>query len=113
MARIFDVMVAGHLCLDLTPRFIAGGRSIDAIMQPGQLVKVGDAALRAGASGCQPQPVNRTRSVRLTGRLWFGAPASRNQQPIVGLSIVQAHANSIRTSSSITYPSGSRERQTG
>ena len=48
MARKFDVMVAGHLCLDITPRFIAGGRRLEEIIRPGQMVKMGDAAISTG-----------------------------------------------------------------
>lgn len=48
MARIYDVMVAGHLCLDITPRFGAGARRLENILRPGQLSKVGDAAISTG-----------------------------------------------------------------
>ena len=41
MSRDFDVMVAGHLCLDIIPRFHdSGARKLEEIMRPGKLVNV-------------------------------------------------------------------------
>lgn len=49
MARRFDVMVAGHVCLDIIPRFTdTGARDIAGIMRPGKLVNVGEAAVSTG-----------------------------------------------------------------
>jgi sugar/nucleoside kinase (ribokinase family) len=50
--RDFDVVVAGHLCLDLYPRFetaIATGRIAD-VLRPGTLVNMGGMALSAGGT---------------------------------------------------------------
>lgn len=48
MGRTYDVMVAGHLCLDITPRFDSDARRIEDILRPGQLSVVGDAAISTG-----------------------------------------------------------------
>jgi len=49
MSRTYDVMVAGHLCLDMIPRFRATGATrIDEIMRPGKLVQVEGATLSTG-----------------------------------------------------------------
>lgn len=49
MARQYDIMVAGHLCLDIIPLFPdTGARSIDQIMRPGKLVNVDDAKISTG-----------------------------------------------------------------
>ncbi len=45
------VMVAGHLCLDITPRFAAGAKvDIGRVFSPGQLTNVGQAVLSAGGA---------------------------------------------------------------
>ncbi len=44
-------MVAGHICLDITPKFqIAGKQNIEETFQPGKLLKVGDAVLGTGGA---------------------------------------------------------------
>ncbi len=49
MAETYDIMVAGHLCLDIIPRFADSGLSrIEQIMTPGKLVNVGEAAVSTG-----------------------------------------------------------------
>ncbi|MCB9770634.1 MAG: carbohydrate kinase family protein [Candidatus Omnitrophica bacterium] len=49
MSKPFDVMVAGHLCLDVIPRFFdTGARRIDEIIRPGKLVNVGPATISTG-----------------------------------------------------------------
>jgi sugar/nucleoside kinase (ribokinase family) len=49
MTRAFDVMVAGHLCLDIIPRFPdTGATRIDEIMRPGKLVNVDDMMISTG-----------------------------------------------------------------
>jgi len=49
MARQYDVMIAGHLCIDIIPRFPdTGARQIGEIMRPGKLVNVEDAAISTG-----------------------------------------------------------------
>ena len=46
-----DVVVAGHICLDITPKFqIAGKQNIEETFQPGKLLKVGDAVLGTGGA---------------------------------------------------------------
>jgi sugar/nucleoside kinase (ribokinase family) len=44
----FDIMVAGHLCLDIIPLFSAGSRNIADIMRPGKLVNVENAVISTG-----------------------------------------------------------------
>lgn len=49
--KTIDVIVAGHLCLDLSPAFSAGGsQSLRDILIPGKLVNVGPAALSTGGA---------------------------------------------------------------
>ncbi|MHC4124654.1 MAG: carbohydrate kinase family protein [Planctomycetota bacterium] len=45
------VMVAGHICLDITPKFIEGGKTnINEILSPGRLTNVGQAVLSTGGA---------------------------------------------------------------
>jgi sugar/nucleoside kinase (ribokinase family) len=47
--RPIDVAVAGHICLDIIPRFSpSAGKSIAEILRPGTLVSVGPAAISTG-----------------------------------------------------------------
>ena len=47
--RPTDVAVAGHICLDIIPRFPEGvGKTIEEIMRPGKLVNVEEAAISTG-----------------------------------------------------------------
>ncbi|HBG27705.1 MAG: hypothetical protein A2Y10_10120 [Planctomycetes bacterium GWF2_41_51] len=49
MNRQYDVMVAGHLCLDIIPLFPdTGARQIEEIMCPGKLVNVENAKISTG-----------------------------------------------------------------
>ena len=49
MDREFDVMVAGHLCLDIIPRFYdTGAKRFDEIMRPGKLVNMAEAKISTG-----------------------------------------------------------------
>lgn len=49
MARPYDIMVAGHLCLDVIPRFLRGGGStIAEILRPGKLVNVEEVGISTG-----------------------------------------------------------------
>jgi len=49
MAYKFDIMVAGHLCFDIIPRFPdTGARHIGDVLRPGKLVHVEDAAMSTG-----------------------------------------------------------------
>lgn len=45
------MVVAGHVCLDITPRFYdTGAREISRIVTPGKLVNVGNAAISTGGA---------------------------------------------------------------
>jgi sugar/nucleoside kinase (ribokinase family) len=45
----FDVVVAGHICLDMTPRFYeTGARSLSQIIVPGALTLVGECVVSTG-----------------------------------------------------------------
>ncbi|MFI4911816.1 MAG: carbohydrate kinase family protein [Sedimentisphaeraceae bacterium JB056] len=47
--REYDVMIAGHLCLDVIPQFPDNGqRDIASIMRPGKLVNVNSAKISTG-----------------------------------------------------------------
>lgn len=49
MAREYDVMVAGHLCFDVIPRFPdTNATRIDEIMRPGKLVEMQDVKMSTG-----------------------------------------------------------------
>jgi sugar/nucleoside kinase (ribokinase family) len=49
MNRSYDVMVAGHLCLDIIPLFPdTGARKIEEILRPGKLVNVENAKISTG-----------------------------------------------------------------
>ncbi len=49
MTTSYDVMIAGHLCLDIIPLFPDTGlRKIEEIMRPGKLVNVQEAKLSTG-----------------------------------------------------------------
>ena len=49
MARQYDVMVAGHLCFDVIPRFPdTGATRIDEILRPGKLVQMEEAMMSTG-----------------------------------------------------------------
>jgi len=49
MDRKYDIMVAGHLCLDVIPRFQnTGATKIEEIMRPGKLVNVEKAKISTG-----------------------------------------------------------------
>ncbi len=49
MSKPFDVMVAGHMCLDVIPRFHdTGATRIEEIFRPGKLVNIGEATISTG-----------------------------------------------------------------
>lgn len=51
MSRPFDVMVAGHLCLDIIPQFPHGGAAtLEEILSPGKLVEIGEATISTGGA---------------------------------------------------------------
>ena len=48
-SRPIDVAAAGHICLDIIPKFPEGvGKTIEEIMRPGKLVNVEEAAISTG-----------------------------------------------------------------
>ncbi len=70
MARNYDIMVAGHLCLDIIPRFTgAGARRFDEIFRPGKLVVMDGVATSTGG------PVSNTGIAlrKLGNRVSFSA----------------------------------------
>jgi sugar/nucleoside kinase (ribokinase family) len=51
MSKKYDVMVAGHLCLDIIPRFTGiGATKIEELMRPGKLINVGEAIISTGGA---------------------------------------------------------------
>jgi sugar/nucleoside kinase (ribokinase family) len=48
MTQAVDCVVAGHICLDVTPRFLTGGDSVAKIFRPGKLIEVGPATVSTG-----------------------------------------------------------------
>lgn len=70
MPQPIDAVVAGHICLDVTPAFPAGGKSVAEILRPGTLVQVGSPTVSTGG------PVSNTglplrrlgASVKLMGK---------------------------------------------
>ncbi len=49
MTRI-DAVVAGHICLDITPEFLSAGRTAAEFFRPGSLIKVGPATVFTGGT---------------------------------------------------------------
>jgi sugar/nucleoside kinase (ribokinase family) len=48
---MIEVIVAGHICLDIIPRFtVDAGRELEAYLAPGRLSEVGPAALSTGGA---------------------------------------------------------------
>ena len=45
-----DVVVAGHICLDIIPSFRTEGRDLDDLFLPGKLIDVGPALMAAGGA---------------------------------------------------------------
>lgn len=45
-----DVIVAGHICLDVIPEFDAAPESPELLIQPGQLTEVGEAVMTPGGA---------------------------------------------------------------
>jgi len=51
MERVYDVMTAGHLCLDVIPRIPdTGAARIEELLRPGTLVNIGEAAMATGGA---------------------------------------------------------------
>lgn len=90
MDRAFDVMVAGHLCLDIIPRFPdTGAQRIGDLLQPGKLVNVGAAALSTGG------PVSNTGiNLRTLGhRVCFCARVGDDALGQLTVSLLQRNGN--------------------
>ena len=67
MPRPYDIMVAGHLCLDIIPCFPeTGATAIAEIMRPGKLVNVADAAVCTGGTVLRVDLSSRKVSVEPT-----------------------------------------------
>lgn len=63
MSRPYDIMVAGHLCLDIIPRIPdTGATKMGDLMRPGKLINVGAATINTGG------PVSNTgNGMRMLG----------------------------------------------
>ncbi len=48
MAKQFDVIIAGHICLDIIPTLVSSQSHAEDLFLPGQLVQVGPATLTLG-----------------------------------------------------------------
>jgi sugar/nucleoside kinase (ribokinase family) len=48
MEPTLDAVVAGHICVDVTPTFLAGGTSVAEVFRPGALIQVGSATVSTG-----------------------------------------------------------------
>ena len=48
MGDSLDAVVAGHICLDITPAFPAGAKTIAELFRPGSLINVGQATVSTG-----------------------------------------------------------------
>lgn len=50
MTREYDIVIAGHACIDLIPKFNTGGKLITDVLSPGKLVDVGAMVTATGGS---------------------------------------------------------------
>ncbi|NOY74237.1 MAG: carbohydrate kinase family protein [Kiritimatiellaeota bacterium] len=50
MTRKYDIVVAGHACIDLIPEFNSGGKEITDVLSPGKLVDVGSMTTATGGA---------------------------------------------------------------
>ena len=50
MGQSLDAVVAGHICLDITPDFPPGEKTIAELLRPGSLVEVGHATVSTGGA---------------------------------------------------------------
>ena len=48
MAELLDAVVAGHICLDITPDFPEGPKTVGELFRPGSLIHVGPATVSTG-----------------------------------------------------------------
>lgn len=72
-----DVVVAGHICLDVIPRFNVEGSGLEGLLTPGQLVEVGPAVTSTGGAVSNTglalyQLGSRTRLMGKVGNDIFG-----------------------------------------
>ncbi|WP_428937719.1 carbohydrate kinase family protein [Fontivita pretiosa] len=89
-AKAFDVMVAGHLCLDIIPTFPENtARQIEQIFRPGKLVNVGPATLSTGG------PVSNTglNLKTLGNRVRFCARCGEDELGQITLGILRRSGN--------------------
>lgn len=90
MDRTYDVMVAGHLCLDIIPRFPqTGARHIGDILRPGTLVEVKEAAI------CTGGPVSNTGIglKRLGNTVCFNAQVGDDVLGAITLDLLKRNGN--------------------
>ena len=48
MAKNFDAIIAGHVCLDLTPTLDIHGKTVGEVLRPGKLVHTGKCCISLG-----------------------------------------------------------------
>ena len=90
MTRKFDIMAAGHVCVDVIPRFPdTGTRDIAQIMRPGKLVQVAEAAISTGG------PVSNTgMNVQTLGaRVCFCARVGDDEFGRLAIRLLEARGN--------------------
>lgn len=90
MSITYEFMVAGHLCLDIIPRFPGNlGKDLGAILRPGKLVNVEEAAISTGG------PVSNTglNLKRLGGKVCFCARVGDDALGHMALELLRASGN--------------------
>lgn len=90
MARKYDIMVAGHLCIDVIPRFPnTGAKTIGEIMRPGKLVNVENAKISTGG------PVSNTglNMKKLGGEVAFCARTGDDEFGRLTISMLERNGN--------------------
>jgi len=90
MEKAFDIMVAGHLCIDIIPRFPdTGASSIAEIMRPGKLVNVEEAMISTGG------PVSNTgRNMKVLGnRVCFCARVGGDELGKMTIAMLEKSGN--------------------
>ena len=73
MSRFYDIMIAGHLCIDIIPSFgDMDSTGIDEILRPDKLVNVGETKISTGG------PVSNTglnmKTLSNIGATFFWGP---------------------------------------
>jgi len=90
MPRPYDVMAAGHVCIDVIPRFAHGtAKAIGEILRPGKLVEMGPATMSTGG------PVSNTGIAmkRLGNRVCFCARIGDDEFGRLTLDILRQSGN--------------------